>query len=124
MLIAKIYDFSDWKEKFIDYLEKLEDDNGKKKYNLSTAKDYARRIERIAENEGITIQTLAVEIDRWIAENKTGKYAQINKTSHYAWSSALIKFKVFLPTLCKPYDPQSTDPLKQFTKKFPDDLIY
>ena len=39
MLISWEYDFNNWKEKFIEYLET----NGIKP---STAKDYARRVEK------------------------------------------------------------------------------
>ena len=88
MIIAKIYDYNNWKDDFIQYLIK----NGNK---LSTAEDYARRIERILKEENITIQELSKDIDQWIAEYKTGKYANINKARHYAPSSTLAKFKEF-----------------------------
>ena len=116
MLIAGIYDLANWEEKFIEYLK----NNGIKP---STAKDYARRINKIITDENITIQTLSVEIDQWIKEYKAGKYANINKAKHYAPSSALIKFKDFFPTIYKAYFPKKTDDwLEQFTKST--DLIY
>jgi hypothetical protein len=117
MMIAGVYDFSNWKDEFIKHLS----DNGCKP---STAKDYAGRIEKIINNEGVTVQELSARIDQWIEEYKTGIYASKNKTSHYAWSSALIKFKNFLPRLCKPYNPQPKDPLEQFTKEFRGDILY
>lgn len=116
MLIAGIYDFTNWKEEFIAYLE----NNG---YKASVAKDYARRIEKIIKDDNITIQTLATEIDKWIQEYKTGRYFSINKQKHYAPSSALIKFKDFYPTIYKPYVSNKTgDPYEQLIKRT--DLIY
>ena len=116
MLIAGIYDFTNWKEEFIVYLK----NNG---YTASVAKDYAGRIEKIIKDENITIQTLATEIDHWILEYKTGRYLSINKQKHYAPSSALIKFKDFYPTIYKPYvSKQSYDPYEQLIKRT--DLIY
>ena len=95
MLIAGIYDFTNWKEEFIEHLKNIG-------IKPNTAKDYASRIEKIIKEENITIQKLSIEIDEWIAEYKTGTYATINKQKHYAPSSALVKFKVFVPTLCRP----------------------
>ena len=92
MMVATTCDFTNWKDEFIKYVEST----GNKP---SVAKDYARRIEKILEEENITIQTLFCEIDQWINEYKTGKYVSINKARHYAPSSALIKFKAFIPTL-------------------------
>jgi len=117
MIIAGVYDFSNWKEMFIAHLIS----NGCK---LSTTKDYARRIERIINNEGVTIQELSARIDWWIEEYKTGRYASINKASHYAWSSALIKFKAFLPTLYKPYIPEQPNLLDIITGKRRTDILY
>lgn len=117
MMIAKTYDFTNWKEKFIKYIESV----GNKP---SVANDYARRIEKILEEENITIQTLYHEIDQWIEEYKLGKRASINKARHYAPSSALLKFKTFAPTLCKPYIPEKTDLMEVLTGKIPTDLIY
>ena len=117
MLIAGIYDFADWKEKFIKYIEA----NGNKP---SVAKDYARRIEKILEEEKITIEALSADIDRWIQEYKTGKYASINKTRHYAPSSALIKFKAFVPLLCEPYIPEPPKMMDILTGKYPTDILF
>ena len=65
MLIAWEYDFNKWKERFIEYLEI----NGIKP---STAKDYGRRIEKILEEENITIQELFRDCDSWVEEYKKG----------------------------------------------------
>ena len=102
MMIAGVYDFSNWKDEFIKYLS----DNGCKP---STAKDYAKRIEKIIKDENITIQQLSAEIDRRIGDYKTGKYASINKQKHYAPSSALMKFKEFIPTTYTPAVSKETD---------------
>lgn len=117
MIIAGIYDFTNWKEKFIKYIES----NGNKP---SVAKDYSKRIEKILEEENITIQTLSCEIDQWIEEYKTGKYVSINKARHYAPSSALIKFKAFVPTLCTPYISEKPDLMDVLTGKYRTDIIY
>ena len=117
MLIARVYDFNNWKEAFIEHLMR----NGCKP---STAKNYAGRIERIINNEGVPIQKLSAGINQWSEEYKIGKYASINKSSHYAWSSALIKFKDFLPTLCKPYTPEQPDLLDVITGKHRTDILY
>ncbi len=117
MMIAGIYDFTNWKEKFIKYIES----NGNKP---SVAKDYARRIEKIIEDENITIETLSREIDQWIKEYKTGKYASINRTRHYAPSSALIKFKAFVPTLYKPHIPERPDFTDVITGKYSTHMLY
>lgn len=117
MLIAGVYDFNNWQKAFMEYL-------ANEGYSPSVTKDYTRRIVRIVENESITIQTLSVEIDRWIEEYKTGRYASKNKTSHCAWSSALIKFKAFLPTLYKPYIPEQPDLLDIITGKHRTDILY
>lgn len=117
MLIAWEYDFNNWNERFIEYLET----NGIKS---STAKDYARRVEKILEEENITIQKLYVEIDRWISEYKTGKYAGINKTRHYAPSSALIKFKDFVPVLRKMSAIQEQETMDIYTEIRRTDIIY
>ena len=117
MLIAWEYDFNNWKERFIEYLET----NGIKP---STAKDYARRIEKILEEENIIIQKLYVEIDQWIMEYKTGKYAGINKTRHYAPSSALIKFKDFAPVLRKMPTTQEQETMDVYTEIRRTDIIY
>ena len=116
MMIASITDFTNWKEKFIKYIES----NGNKP---SVARDYARRVEKILEENNITIQTLSCEIEQWIDEYKTGRYASINKAKHYAPSSALIKLKVFLPTLNKPYISKPSDLMEILTEKRTD-LIY
>ena len=102
MMIAGTYDFSNWKEDFTIYLE----NNG---YKPSVVKDYPRRIEKILDEEGITVEKLAVTINQWIDEYKNGKYKDINKTKHYAPSSALIKFKEFYPTLYKTYTKNQAD---------------
>ncbi len=91
MLIAGKYDLNNWEEDFEIYLK-----NRGMKHN--TAKDYLNRIKKIIKDENITIQTLSVEINKLIAEYKTGKYANLNKQKHYAPSSALTKFKEFFPT--------------------------
>ena len=62
-MIAGVYDFTNWKENFIEYIEL----NGNKP---SVARDYAKRIEKILEEESITIQTLSSDIDQWIEEYK------------------------------------------------------
>lgn len=117
MIIAGVYDFSNWKEMFIAHLIS----NGCK---LSTTKDYARRIERIINNEGVTIQELSARIDHWIEEYKIGRYVSINEASHCAWSSALIKFKAFLPTLYKPYIPEQPNLFDTITSKHRTDILY
>lgn len=91
MLVAGTYDLDNWEDSFKDYLE----NNG---MTSKTAKDYVNRIKKIIKDENITIHKLSVEIDDWIKEYKTGKYADINKKKHYAPSSSLIKFKDFFPT--------------------------
>ena len=116
MLIAGIYNLKNWKKDFEDYLEK-------KGMKSSTAKDYARRIEKVIEEENITIHTLSVEIDKWIQEYKTGKYASINRRKHYAPSSALMKFKEFYPTTYKPYNANQKGDLFESLMK-PPTLIY
>ncbi len=78
MLIAWEYDFTNWKEDFIEYLKT----NGIKP---SAAKNYTRQVEKILEDENITIQKLSIEIDQWIEEYKAGKYADINKARQYAY---------------------------------------
>ena len=117
MMIAGVYDFTNWKENFIEYIEL----NGNKP---SVARDYAKRIEKILEEESITIQTLSSDIDQWIEEYKKGKYVSINKARHYAPSSALIKFKAFIPTLCKPHIPEKTDLMDVLTGRHRTDILY
>lgn len=117
MLIAGIYNFDDWKEKFVEHLEV----NGHKP---SVAKDYAGRIKKILEEENISVQTLAHDVDQWITEYKTGKYASKNKAKHYAPSSALIKFKDFVPTLYAPYLENQYESIKDITGKFPTGLLF
>ena len=116
-MIAGVYDFKNWKERFIKYIES----NGNKP---SVAKDYAMRIEKILEKENITIETLSCEIDRWIDEYKTGKYASINKAKHYAPSSALKKFKTFVPTLYKPHTSKNPGMMDVLTGKRSTKIIY
>ena len=108
MMVVTTFDFTNWKDEFIKYVESI----GNKP---SVAKDYARRIEKILEEENITIQRLSCEIDQWIEEYKTGKYVSINKARHYAPSSALIKFKAFIPTLYKTPISKKTDLKDIFT---------
>jgi hypothetical protein len=116
MLIAGIYDFTNWKEAFVEYLKS----NG---YKPSVAKDYAGRIEKIIKDENITIQKLSAEIDLWIGEYKTGKYVIVNKQKHYAPSSALMKFKDFALTTYRSYvSKPSETPYEQLAKHT--DLIY
>ena len=117
MIIAGTYDFTNWKEKFIEYIE----DNGNKP---SVARDYARRVEKLLEEENMTIQTLSREIDQWIREYKTGKYTGINKAKHYAPSSALIKFKAFVPTLYKPNIQKQPDLINVMSGKWRTDILY
>lgn len=117
MLIATEYDFTDWKEKFIQFTVA----NGNQ---VSTAKDYASRIERILKEESLTAEVLFCEIDRWIEEYETGKNASVNKTRHSAPLSALKRFREFAPTLCKPYAPKAPDLTDVLTGKVPTDLIY
>lgn len=117
MMIAGEYDFTNWKEKFIKYIESI----GNKS---SVAKDYAMRIEKILEKENITIETLSCEIDRWIDEYKTGKYASINKAKHYAPSSALKKFKTFVPTLYKPHTSKIPDMMDVLTGEYSTKILY
>lgn len=81
-------------------------------------------LKKIINNEGVTVQELSAGIERWIAECKTGKLAPINKKDHYAWSSALIKFKAFLPTLYKPYIPKQPDLSDIVTEKKHKGLLY
>lgn len=117
MLIAGAYDFNNWKELFVEYLTS----NGCK---ASTAKDYVGRIEKMINNEGVTVQELSAGIERWIEEYKTGRLAPINKKDHYAWSSALLKFKAFLPTLYKPYIPKQPDLSDIVIEKKRTDILY
>lgn len=117
MMIAGIYDFTNWKEKFIKYIES----SGNKP---SVAKDYTNRIEKILEEENITIQTLSCEIDQWIDEYKTGKYVSINRARHYAPSSALIKFKAFVPTLYKTHTQKQSDVMDILAGKHSTNIIY
>lgn len=117
MLIAWEYDFTNWKEDFIEYLKT----NGIKP---SAAKNYTRQVEKILEDENITIQKLSIEIDQWIEEYKAGKYADINKARHYAASSALIKFKEFAPTLRKMHTTKEQDPMDVYTEIRRTDIIY
>jgi len=117
MMIAGEYDFTNWKEKFIKYIESI----GNKP---SVAKNYARQIEMILEEENITIQALSYEIDQLIEEYKIGKYASINKSKHSVPSSALIKFKAFVPTLYKPHTPKSPDMMDVLTGKHSTKIIY
>jgi hypothetical protein len=117
MLIAGTYDFDDWKEKFVKYIEA----SGNKP---SVAKDYAGRIQKILEEENLSIQTLARDIDQWIAEYKTGKYAAKNKAKHYAPSSALVKLKDFIPTLYTPYLKNQYETFKGFASELPADLLF
>lgn len=109
MMIVGTYDFSNWKEDFMDYLKN-------EGHTPGVVKDYAGRIERIIKDEGITVPELSAEIDRWIAEYKTGNKKGVNKTRHYAPSSALVKFKGFWPTTFKPYAPEPSDLFDVFTK--------
>lgn len=117
MMIVREYDFTNWKEQFIKYIET----NGNKP---SVAKDYAMRIEKILEEENITIQALCCEIDRWIEEYKTGKRASINKAKHYAPSSALKKFKDFAPLLCKPVIPKAPDVMDVLMGNHRTDILF
>lgn len=110
MLVAGKYDLTNWKEDFKDYLEK----NG---MTPNTAKDYARRIGKILQDENISPGELFRGIDKWIKEYKTGKYASVNKRKHYAPSSALIKYKEFFPTTFRPCGPnQMGDSFEVLTK--------
>ena len=117
MLVAWEYDFNNWKEKFIEYLEA----DGKK---TSVAKDYAGRIRKILEEENITIQELHQEIDQWIVEYKTGKRADVNKKRHYAPSSALVKFKAFAPALRKAPAHKPLNLMDMFSENNGTDIIY
>lgn len=114
MIAAKL-DFSNWERAFIDFVEKA----GLKS---STAKDYAGRIKKILEEEGITIENLAVDIDKWIEEYESGAYAKINKRKHNAPSSALKWFEKLIPTL-KTYPILNEEKYSDFTKKNTD-IIY
>ena len=117
MLIAWEYDFNNWKERFAEYLET----NGVKK---STAKDYARRVEKILEEENITIQELFRDCDSWIKEYKTGKRVNVNKARHYAPSSALIRFKDFAPVLRKMHTQKQMNLKDMLGKNNGTDIIY
>lgn len=117
MLIAWEYDFNKWKERFIEYLEI----NGIKP---STAKDYGRRIEKILEEENITIQELFRDCDSWVEEYKTGKRVNVNKARHYAPSSALIKFKDFVPVLRKMSTTQEQETMDIYMEIRRTDIIY
>ena len=117
MLVVWEYDFNNWKEKFIEYLEA----DGKKP---SVAKDYAGRIRKVLEEENITIQELHQEIDQWIIEYKTGKRTDINKERHYAPSSALIKFKEFAPALRTTPTKKQMNLMDMFSENNSTDIIY
>lgn len=117
MMISKICDFSNWKEDFAKYL-------AGKGYKPSVVKDYPRRIEKIINDEGITIQELSANIDQWIAEYKTGKYMNVNKAKHYAPSSALMKFKDFYSTLYRTYTENQTEIFCRITGAKPGDIIF
>ena len=75
-------------------------------------------------NEGVTIQELSARIDHWIEEYKIGRYVSINEASHCAWSSALINFKAFLPTMYKPYIPEQPNLFDTITSKHRTDILY
>lgn len=116
MMIACVYDFTNWQEKFADYLK----ENGHKP---SVIKDYVRRIETILETHDITIEKLSAQIDEWIDAYMRGEFSDTNKRRHYAPSSALKKFKDFKPVLQKPFEKSNADPWDIYTKN-PPNIIY
>jgi ribosome-binding protein aMBF1 (putative translation factor) len=63
----------------------------------STVYDYGKRIKRICEREGISINQLADNIDIYVKKYDTfGSEEEFGKGSHSAFISALKKFEKFM----------------------------
>ena len=85
-----IWQFESW---LIDQGHPVQTPSG----NKSTVPDYIRRVTKVAENEGISIDELANRIDTILPQYLPGgSKEEEGKTSHSAVSSALKKFKSFI----------------------------
>ena len=63
----------------------------------STVYDYGKRIERICEREGISINQLADNIDVYVKKYDTfGSEVEFGKRSHNSYISALKRFEEFM----------------------------
>ena len=114
MVVVSVADFNNWKEDFIKYIKNTG-------LMESTANDYAKRIEKILQEENMAVTQLVADVDQWIAEYKTGKYEDVNKRRHNAPSRALEYFKAFADAQRKPYIQNQRDfkdlfPGKDFSK--------
>ena len=73
--------------------------------NPSTAIDYAWRISKIIEREGITLDTLSVNISKYLElYGRNGEKWSIGKRSHESYYNALMQFKKW--TLLKRFGTQ------------------
>ena len=117
MMVISVSDFSTWEDDFIRYMEA----NG---HTPGVAKDYARRVKKLLAEEHISVETLARDIDQWIDEYKTGKYAAVNNAHHHAPCAALLKFRAFVPTLSKPLVQDFSKLTDAFGGKVPTDIVF
>ena len=84
-------------DKFEDYLEK----KGYSKYTPSglpsTTYDYRKRISRICDREGISVQSLVKNISFYVSKyDKHGIEEEFGSKSHYAYINALKRFQEFV----------------------------
>lgn len=65
--------------------------------NPSTAMDYCWRIGRIVEKEGITLETLSSEIQKYLEEyGRQGQKWCVGRRSHESYINALKQFRKFV----------------------------
>ena len=65
--------------------------------NPSTVYDYAKRVQRIYEREGISLRKLADNINFYVSKyDQFGDEADFGKKSHNAYINALKRFEEFI----------------------------
>ena len=65
--------------------------------NPSTAMDYTWRISKIIEKEGITLETLSSEIQKYLEEyGRQGQKWIVGRRSHESYINALKQFRKFV----------------------------
>ena len=66
-------------------------------FTLLSSIDYAWRISKIAEKEGITLESLSKELQRYLQEyGRQGQKWMIGKKSHASYYNALKQFRKFV----------------------------
>ncbi len=87
-------------EKFQNYLIKQGYSEFTPSGKPSTVYDYEKRIKRICEREGISINQLADKIDVYVKKYDTfGSEEEFGKGSHSSFINALKKFEEFMKEL-------------------------